>query len=225
MKNKPLMNRLGLLGLVSFLSYTAAVVFAPLAYPGYNWLSRAVSDLSAANAPSLGLWKALNAFGACGLVCVTLVCVYVGSKLSRGLRSGIYLFAAMQWVSGIGYTMFPLTDAEYTQHAQNVADAAAAMFGSAQDAGHMVVTVLVVLLSISSLLLITIGGWRKKAYRSLALWATLALAMMMIGGVGVNIVPKEWFGLIQRFSNFAAVGFNAVLGIYLFSGFQKYRLP
>ena len=33
---KTLLQRLGLLGVVSFLSYTTAVVFAPLAYPGYN---------------------------------------------------------------------------------------------------------------------------------------------------------------------------------------------
>lgn len=29
---------LGLLGVVSFLSYAAAVVFSPLAYPGYDWM-------------------------------------------------------------------------------------------------------------------------------------------------------------------------------------------
>lgn len=49
---KPLIQKLGLLGLVSLLSYTAAVVFSPLAYPGYDWMAQAVSDLSAA-APSL----------------------------------------------------------------------------------------------------------------------------------------------------------------------------
>ena len=46
------MQKLGLLGIVSLLSYTAAVVFSPLAYPGYDWMAQAVSDLSAA-APSL----------------------------------------------------------------------------------------------------------------------------------------------------------------------------
>lgn len=49
---KPLIQKLGLLGLVSLLSYTAAV-FSPLAYPGYDWMAQAVSDLSAADAPSL----------------------------------------------------------------------------------------------------------------------------------------------------------------------------
>lgn len=61
MKKKTMLQKLGLLGLVSFLSYTAAVVFAPLAYPGYNWMAQAVSDLSAADAPSLALWNRLSA--------------------------------------------------------------------------------------------------------------------------------------------------------------------
>ena len=38
---KTLLQKLGLLGIVSLLSYTAAVVFAPLAYPGYNWMAHA----------------------------------------------------------------------------------------------------------------------------------------------------------------------------------------
>ncbi len=43
---------LGLLGIVSLLSYTVAVMYAPMAYPGYDWMRQAVSDLSAADAPS-----------------------------------------------------------------------------------------------------------------------------------------------------------------------------
>ena len=52
---KSLLNYCGLLGIVAFLFYTAAVVFSPMAYPGYDWMAQAVSDLSAANAPSLSL--------------------------------------------------------------------------------------------------------------------------------------------------------------------------
>ena len=61
MKKKTMLQKLGLLGLASFLSYTAAVVFAPRADPGYNWMAQAVSDLSAADAPSLALWNRLSA--------------------------------------------------------------------------------------------------------------------------------------------------------------------
>lgn len=57
---RTLTQKLGLLGVLSFLSYAAAVVLAPLAYPGYDWMAQAVSDLSAANAPSLSLWNQLS---------------------------------------------------------------------------------------------------------------------------------------------------------------------
>ena len=43
MMKQTLTQKLGLLGVLSFLSYTAAVVLAPLAYPGYNWMAQAVS--------------------------------------------------------------------------------------------------------------------------------------------------------------------------------------
>ena len=73
---KTLTQKLGLLGILSLLSYAAAVVFSPLAYPGYDWKRQAVSDLSAANAPSLVLWNQLSAlYNTCEVVCATIVCI------------------------------------------------------------------------------------------------------------------------------------------------------
>lgn len=203
---KTLINYLGLLGVVSLLSYTAAVVFSPLAYPGYNWMAQAVSDLSAVSSPSAMLWSQLNALsGVCSVVSATLVCVYIQNQLDKTLRIGIYLFAVMMWLSAVGYTMFPLTDSGYA--------------GQLQDVMHVVVTVLVVLLSIASLVVIIIGAFRAEQYRSLAVWAFAALLLMMIGAIGINVVPAKYFGIPERFSVFAAMGFNAILGIYLFRGF------
>ena len=205
---KTLINYLGLLGVISLLSYTAAVVFAPLAYPEYNWIAQAVSDLSAANAPSKMLWEQLSSlYGVCGIISIMMVCVYIGGRLNKTLRVGIYLFAAMNWVSTVGYSLFPLSDSGNA--------------GTLLDLIHIyVVTVSVVLLSIASLVVIMIGGYRDKRYRSLAVWATAALLLMFAGAIGTNIVPKEFFGIPERFSVFAATGFNAVLGIYLFLGFN-----
>lgn len=90
---KTFVNWLGLLGIVAFLSYLAAVVFSPLAYPDYNRLSQAVSDLSASNAPSRVLWGQLSAlYDVCSVVCVTLVCIFVKGKFNKNIRIGIYLF-------------------------------------------------------------------------------------------------------------------------------------
>lgn len=205
---KSLIQKLGLLGIVSFLSYTAAVVFAPLAYPGYNWMTQAVSDLSAANAPSLALWNQLSAlYNACEVVCATVVCIGIQGQKTKLLRSGIYLFAIMEWISAVGYRMFPLSDSGYA--------------GAFQDVMHMVTTALVVLLSIVSLTMIIFAGARSKNCRSYGVCAAVALVMMLVGAMGMKIVPAEYFGVVERFSVFAATGFNAALGIHLFCTKQK----
>lgn len=200
---KSLIQKLGLLGIVSFLSYTAAVVFSPMAYPNYNWMAQAVSDLSAANAPSLALWNQLTAlYNVCEVVCATIVCVAIGGQKTKLLRTGIYLFAVMEWISAVGYRMFPLSNSGYA--------------GAFQDVMHMVITTLVVLLSIVSLTVIIVAGAKNKECRSYGVCAGVALSMMLVGAIGMKIVPAAYFGIIERFSVFAATGFNAALGIHLF---------
>ena len=200
---KSLIQKLGLLGIVSFLSYTAAIIFAPLAYPGYNWMTQAVSDLSAANAPSLALWNQLSAlYNACEVVCATVVCIGIRGQKTRLLRTGIYLFAVMEWISAVGYRMFPLSDSGYA--------------GAFQDVMHMAVTALVVLLSVISLTMIIAAGIKSRSCRSYGICAGVALGMMLVGAIGMKIVPAEYFGVVERFSVFAATGFNAALGIHLF---------
>ena len=200
---KTLLQKLGLLGVVSLLSYTAAVVFSPLAYPGYNWTAQAVSDLSAANAPSLALWNQLSAFyNTCEVVCVTVVCIGIQGQKSKLLRTGVSLFAIMEWVSAIGYRMFPLSASGYA--------------GEFQDVMHMIVTGAVVLLSIVSLSIVIAAGIRDRSCRSYGVCAAVALGMMLVGALGMKIVPAAYFGVVERFSVFAATGFNAALGIHLF---------
>ena len=63
--------------------------------------------------------------------------------------------------------------------------------------------------------------------RRSAIWATVSLAGMLTGAIGVSAAPQEYFGIFERASLFAATGFNAVLGIYLFTGRidQKLLIP
>lgn len=200
---KSLIQRLGLLGIVSFLSYTAAVIFAPLVYPNYNWMAQAVSDLSATDAPSLSLWNQLSAFyNVCEIVCITVVCIGIQSRKTKLLRTGIYLFAVMEWISAVGYRMFPLSSSGYA--------------GAFQDVMHMVVTAAVVLLSIISLTVIIVAGVKSKTCRSYGICAGVALGMMLVGAMGMKIVPADYFGIVERFSVFAVTGFNAAMGIHLF---------
>ena len=205
---RTLTQKLGLLGVLSFLSYAAAVVLAPLSYPGYDWMAQAVSDLSAADAPSLALWNQLSAlYNACEVVCVTVVCIGIQGQKTRLLRTGIYLFAIMEWISAAGYRMFPLSSSGYA--------------GAFQDVMHMVVTALVVLLSIVSLSVIIAAGVKDRSCRSYGMCAAAALCMMLVGAIGMKLVPAQAFGVVERFSVFAATGFNAALGIHLFCGKEE----
>lgn len=200
----------GILGVISLLSYTAMVVFSPLAYPGYDWLSMAVSDLGAEGAPSEQLASQLNAlFGPCGLVSIMFVCVGAAGCKSKVLKSGIYFFAAMEWVCNVGYNLFPWVKDAPASNPQNVM--------------HLLVTVLVVVFSLASLVLVAIGA-RKEEMKSLGIWAIVCLVAMLIGPLGTSLLPKAVFGLFERFSTFSAVVFNAILGIYLMKGrFGKVR--
>ena len=208
---RKLIQWLGLTGILALLSYTAAVVFSPMRYPGYNWMAQAVSDLSAVSAPSRELWNRLaSLYGVGSVVCASCVAVFVSERKISSLlfRVGIYLFAGMNWISNVGYGMFPLTDSgkEIT---------------SIQETMHMAVTILVVAFSIVSLICLIVNGFRDRRTGDIGVWAGIALLLMMAGSVGTGIVPPEYFGLVERFSVFSAVGFNAVLGIYLFLGFKR----
>ena len=200
----------GILGVISLLSYTAMVVFSPLAYPGYDWLSMAVSDLGAEGAPSEQLASQLNVlFGPCGLLSIMFVCVGVTGCKSKVLKSGIYFFAAMEWICNVGYNLFPWVKDAPASNPQNVM--------------HLLVTVLVVVFSLASLVLVAIGA-RKEEMKSLGIWAIVCLVAMLIGPLGTSLLPKAVFGLFERFSTFSAVVFNAILGIYLMKGrFGKVR--
>lgn len=198
------LSRLGLFGVISLLSYTAMVVFSPLAYPGYDWLRMAVSDLSAVGAPSAALANRLNAlFAPCGIVSIMAVCASMESVREKRLRLGIYFFCAMEWVCNVGYELFPWVSGADGANLQNIL--------------HLLVTALVVVFSLASLILIALGA-RNGNQKALSVWAVLCLAMMLLGAVGTGVMPKAVFGLFERFSTFSAVLFNAILGVYLFRG-------
>ena len=208
MKRK-LINRLGATGVIAFISYTLAVIVSPSAFPGYQWMEQAVSDLSAESAPSRMLWNQIAApYGVCSVVCVTCVSVYISENRvsTRLFRLGMHLFTIMNWFSNVGYAMFSLSDS-----GKEIA--------SFQEVMHMAVTAAVVLLSIVSLTCLVIAGFRKGGIRGIGICAAAALVMMMTGAIGQGVVPPRYFGIMERFSVFAAVGFNAVCGVYLFRGF------
>lgn len=206
---RQLTNWLCLSGIVALAFYVLHDFVGGLFYPGYDRLQQAVSDLTAINSPSFmianGLASVYGLFSCLGCV---MVCIIVREHGNKPFRVGVYLFAVMNWVSGIGYALFPLSDSGFGQ--------------SLQDIMHLIVTILVVVLSIASLLLIGLGGIKLRGrYKILAIVLFAALLLMFIGSVGVNAVPAQYFGLIERFGNYSAVTSGAVLGLFGMHGFWQ----
>lgn len=191
------------MGIISFLSYTAAVVIAPLAYPGCDPMAQAVSDLSAANAPSLMLWNQLSAlYNACEVVCVTVVCIGIQGQKTELLRSGVYLFAAMEWGTAVRYRMFPLSSNSLCRRVSGCYAHGHYCFGG--GAVHRIAD--------------GYNHCRSKMQNLPFLWylchrRTHDDARRCARN---EAVPAAYFGVVERFSVFAATGFNAALGIHLF---------
>ena len=205
MKNKKLINWLCLSGVISIIFYLLHDIIGAMNYPGYNWMSQAVSDLTSTDAPSfviasgfVTVYKILNC------ICCALLCILIKNEDKKTLRLGVYLFSIMNFISAIGYALFPLSSAGYD--------------GSTQSFIHVyILTALVVILSIISLVLIAIGSFKSK-YKLLGILAIISLVLMFIGAVGSANVSKSIFGVVERFSTYSAVIFTGVLGIL---GFLK----
>ncbi len=188
------------LGIAGTVFYFLHVIIGSMNYPDYNPVTQAVSDLTAAAAPSRDIASALTGIsGICTVALCILLCVMYQGKVNKPFRLGIYLFTAMRSVSAVGYTLFPLS----------------ASGGLFQDTMHIVVTVLVVVLSIASMVLIAVGCFRRGMHRVFGTITLVALILMFIGSIGVGSLPA-YFGVAERFSVYSVVLYGAALAVFGF---------
>ena len=211
-KNKSIRYWLLICGILNVVFYLLHDCIGTRFYPGYNWMAQAVSDLTATDAPSrLIASEFTKIHGIFSCVACTLICIFAKELWKEAsekiLRLGLYLFVTMHWISAIGYSLFPLTGSWYD--------------GSFQSFVHVyVITVLVVLLSIVSLILIAVGGF-KSGNKVLVWCAVVAFLMMFFGAAGSAAVPRAYFGIVERFSTYSAVCFTAVIAVIAFLKFGK----
>lgn len=200
--NSKLVRLLSLSGVVAAVFYFLHVYYGTQNYPNYNSLSQAVSDLTATDAPSFVIASRFSAlYSMFAVLGCTFICLIVSNQINKTFRLGIYLYTIMNWISSIGYTLFPLSGRGCQ--------------GTFQDIMHFyVVTIAVVLLSIVSLVLIFIGGRRNRETKAIAILGLIALLLMILGSIGTGVAPKEYFGVFERFSTFSVVIYTAILGLF-----------
>ena len=194
---------LALMGVVGTVFYFLHVILGEINYPGYNPLAQAVSDLTAATAPSREIASACSTIYAFFTVTAcTLLCVFYQGRVNKVFRRGIYLFAVMEWTSAVGYTLFSLSGSGYT--------------GTFQDVMHMVVTALVVLLSIASMVSIAIGCFKSRVHKRFGTFTVAVLGIMALGSIATGVVPVRYFGVAERLSVYSIVVYGAALSLFTF---------
>jgi hypothetical membrane protein len=211
--NSKLVRLLSLSGIVAAVFYFLHVYFGIQNYPNYSSMSQAVSDLTATDAPSFVVASRFSAlYSMFAVVGCTFLCLIVTNQINKTFRLGVYLYTIMNWVSSIGYTLFPLSGKGYQ--------------GTFQDIMHFyVVTIAVVLLSIVSLILIFIGGRRNKETKVIAILGLITLLLMFLGSIGTGVAPKEYFGVLERFSVFSVVIYTSLLGLFGYTYKDTQTLP
>ena len=209
MEKKKLINWLALSGIFSIVFYLLHDIVGAMNYPGYNWMSQAVSDLTATDSPSFVIASGfVTVYKILSCLCSALLCILIKNEKKKSLRLGVYLFSIMNFISAIGYALFPLSSSGFD--------------GSIQSIVHVyVLTAVVVLLSIISLIIIAVGSLKgENKHKLLGMIAMMSLVLMFIGTVGSQSASKEIFGIFERFSTYSAVIFTGILGLYGFKVFK-----
>ena len=207
MINKKLLNYLCLSGVISVIFYFLHDIIGAINYPGYNWMSQAVSDLTAIDAPSFVIANGfVTVYKIFICICCITLCLLIKKEKSNNLRLGIYLFTIMNFISAIGYSLFPLTSSGYD--------------GSIISFIHVyIITGIVIILSVCSMIIISYGSLSDKTlHKSLGIMSIIFLVLMFVGSVISGFVPNEVFGIFERISTYSVVIYTAILGIF---GFKK----
>ena len=204
MTNKKRENWISLTGCLAAVFYFLHIYFGQSAYPDYSWMRQAVSDLTATGSPSyIVATRYSSLYGLFSCISTLVLCIIVNGSLNRTMRIGIYLYAIMNLISNVGYTLFPLSGSGYNGHFADFMHA-------------FVVTSGVVLLSIISLTFIGIGGFMKSGNKTIAIFGIITLLSLFVGSIGMKIVPAANFGIFERVCVFSVVIYTFMLGMFGF---------
>jgi hypothetical membrane protein len=201
MKNK-IFKLIPLFGIFSVIFYFFHVILGEIFYEGYNPLAQAISDLTASNSPSKNIARLFSTlYGICALTFSFGFFLYLKNRINKTVTISSFIFFIMNIISFFGYTFFPLSESGYA--------------GTFQDIMHMIVTVFVVILTIISLLLYSIGFFRVKNHIYLGIISISTLLILMTGAMLINIMPKEYFGVAERINVYSIIIYTGILAFWI----------
>jgi hypothetical protein len=171
-------------------------------YEGYNPLAQAISDLTASNSPSRNIARPFSMlYGICAVIFSIGFFAYIKNKINKIITVSSLVFCVMNTISFLGYSFFPLSQSGYA--------------GTFQDKMHIIVTILVVLSTIFSLVLYSVGFLRTKEYKRLGVISIITLSILTAGAMLINIFPKEYFGVAERINVYSIIIYTGILSLWM----------
>jgi hypothetical protein len=153
------------LGMIGALFYFAHTILGNILWEEYNKITTDISSLTADGAPNADLLRMLGLiYGICMTLMVLALIVRSFSHYNGMLKSGYVILMIMQLTSMFGYSLFPLTGDKTEMNFQNIM--------------HIVVTVIVVLTTIVSTFLISLGYLKIEKTKGLGK-ITLVIAILI----------------------------------------------
>ncbi|WP_461246062.1 DUF998 domain-containing protein [Treponema sp. R6D11] len=193
---------ISLLGILSVILYFLHIILGEIFYEGYNPLAQAVSDLTASSSPSRNIARLFSTlYGICAVTFSIGFFAYLRNKFNKAVTISSFIFCIMNTISFFGYMFFPLSESGYA--------------GTFQDKMHIIVTVLIVLLTIVSLVLFSIGFLRAKEHKWLSVISISTLLILMAGAILINIMPKEYFGVAERINVYSIIIYTGILALWM----------
>ncbi len=196
---------LGLAGALSALVYAAHVVLGGMLWNGYSHVTQTISELTADGAPDAALLRVFTTvYGVLAIVFAAwLIFALRGQRARRTAVVGAVLLLVMEFSSLVGYALFPLRGGTEMDPA---------------NMGHLVVTGIVVLCTISSVLLVGLGLARTPGLKALGVFSLVCAALIVVSGgmtpvALANSLPVG--GLIERVNIFTLQSWIFVLSAVL----------
>lgn len=176
-------------GMVSATLYILHVVLGTMLWPEYSSIADPISLLTADSAPNAAMLRVISsAFGVCQLLFAIGIAITAFSRYGRVIRAGAVCYLAMCLVSLVGFYSFPMADGRQV---------------GLQNSLHTVVNTLVVLLTMVSIYLVSIGFFAFENMRTMGIISLTAAMCIAVFGIahalmGAQNIPMQ--GLTERLS-------------------------
>ena len=201
-KKVQIIRIVSLFGIIAGVFYFLHIILGKKYYNGYDPLSQAISDLTALNSPSKKIASIFSfIYGVFNIIFVIGFYKFFKGKINKTISFGSGVFCIMALISFLGYTFFPLSEAGYA--------------GTFQDKMHIFVTIAVVVFTIITIILFSIGFLKTKNYKYIGIISIIAFIFLITGAILINILPNEYFGVAERINVYTVIVYTGILSLWM----------